>query len=188
MSMFFTSFLPLWITILFINIKSIVLNYENLYTEKIGILLILLATIVSVTILFSSKKVLKESDFTDYTIISTNPKNGVTSEYLLFYILPLFSFDFTVWDSVVQFVFCFLVLSFLCVRNNNVYANILFELLGYKFFDCEVKDLSELEEEKAETIRIIVISKDSSLPSQGGNSISIAPLNKPFYLVRSDRS
>ena len=45
--LYFTSFLPLWISIIFIDIKSMFENTENLWTEIISVFIIVLVGIVS---------------------------------------------------------------------------------------------------------------------------------------------
>ncbi|WP_243122233.1 hypothetical protein [Clostridium thermarum] len=178
--MFITSFIPLWITVLFINILSIINNSNNLYTEIIGIIAIFLMNIFSISVIFISLGSIQQSEYKAYKIIDAKQEKGITSEFLLSYVLPLFAFDFTRWDGVVQFLIYFIVLAFLCHRNNNVYANLIFELKKYKFYDCE---LLWVPEPNSKPIQAMVISKNN-LCSQKGNTIEIAPLNKPFYLMK----
>ena len=179
-AMFFTSFMPLWITILFIDTLNILREEQYLYTEYISIILILLGMIVSVIIIFNSIKVLADNTFKKYKIISVNQEKGITSEFLLSYILPLFAFDFTKWESVVEFLIYFSILSFLCIRNNNVYANLFFELRKYKFYSCEMIWMAEPD---TSPLQMIVISK-KPLCSYKDNIIKVASLNKPFYLEK----
>lgn len=179
-AMFFTSFLPLWITILFINIMSIYNNEINLYSEYIGAICIIVGLFISVIIIWGSMKSIKNSDFKKYKVIEASQEKGITSEFLLSYILPLFAFDFTKWDSVIQFIIYFGILAFLCIRNNNVYANLLFELKNYKFYTCE---LIWAPEPETKSIQVITISR-KNLCANKGNTIEIAPLNKPFYLTK----
>lgn len=50
-SMFFLSFIPLWITVIFIDGKSLIEGCENKYTEKISIILILLNVFICLIVL-----------------------------------------------------------------------------------------------------------------------------------------
>lgn len=179
-AMFYTSFLPLWITIVFINVKSIIENETSLYTEYISISCILLGLLFSSVIFLVATRSIKNVAYKKYRIIDATQEKGITSEFLLSYILPLFAFDFTKWDSVVQFIIYFSILAFLCIRNNNVYANLLFELKHYKFYSCE---LVWSPEPTTEPIQVIAIS-NKNLCANKGNTIEIASLNKPFYLVK----
>lgn len=130
--------------------------------------------------MFKSLGSIQPSEYKTYKVIDAKQEKGITSEFLLSYVLPLFAFDFTRWDGVVQFLIYFIVLAFLCYRNNNVYANIILELKKYKFYDCE---LIWSPEPNRKPIQAMVLSKNN-LHSQKGNTIEIATLNKPFYLMK----
>lgn len=138
--LYFTSFFPLWISILFIDIKSLSENTNNLWTERISICIILLISLISLLVLrftFSEKS--KEGS-TRVMVKNVKTEKTITSEYILSYIVPLFAFDFTKWDQVVLFLFLFLTLGFLCIRHSHFNVNILLEILNYKLFTCEVED------------------------------------------------
>lgn len=178
-AMFFTAFIPLWITVVFLDAMSISdKTNNNIGSEVIGIGCIVVGLLLSAIIIFCSMRGVKESDYAKYKILSVEQEKGITSEFLLSYILPLFAFDFTKWVSVVEFLIYFLILAFLCVRNNNVYANLLFEVKKYKFYTCEMQWVAEAD---ATPIPMTVISK-KPLTDHKGNTIEVAALNKPFYL------
>lgn len=179
-AMFFTSFLPLWISIIFIDILSIAKKNTNLYTEFISLICISIAIIFSAFVIYGSMNKIKQTDYSPYKIYTAAQEKGITSEFLISYILPLFAFDFTRWDSVIEFLIYFSILSFLCVRNNNVYANLIFELKNYKFYSCE---LLWTPEQQLKPIQVILIS-NINLCANKGNTIKVAILNKPFYLVK----
>lgn len=46
-SLFITSFLPLWISIIFIDVKSLICNGSNVYTEIVSIIVIVIANFFS---------------------------------------------------------------------------------------------------------------------------------------------
>lgn len=178
-AMFFTAFIPLWITVLFLDAMSIADKSNcNIGSEVIGISCIIIGLLLSAIIIFCSMRGVKDRDYAKYKILAVEQEKGITSEFLLSYILPLFAFDFTRWVSVVEFLIYFLILAFLCVRNNNVYANLLFEVKKYKFFTCEMQWVAEAD---ATPIQMTVISK-KPLTAHKGNTIEVAALNKPFYL------
>ena len=138
--LYFTSFLPLWLSILFIDVKSHFENTENLWTERISISIILLASLISlVVLLFAFAANLKEGSMKVMIKDAVDDKT-ITSEYLLSYILPLFAFDFTKWDQLVLFLVFFVTLGFLCIRHNHFSVNIWLEILNYKMFTCELED------------------------------------------------
>jgi len=178
MAIFYTSFIPLWFTILFIDGLSIYKNEQNLYTEWISIIVIILGLVLACLLIALTIKHANRLNCKKHKIISATQEKGVTSEFLLSYILPLFTFNFTEWDGVIQFLIYFSILAFLCVRNNNVYANLFFEVANYKFYSCECIWNSE---PNTAPIQMMIISK-KPLCSYVGNTIETTPLNKPFYL------
>lgn len=182
-AMFFTSFIPLWITVAFIDILSFVNGNPNPYTEIISLIFIIIGMIISILIIFGSMKELRKEEYRPYRICEVTQEKGITSEFLLSYILPLFAFNFEKWDGVVQFLIYFVILAFLCIRNNNVYANLLFEIKKYKFYSCE---LIWEPEPQTPPIQGMLISKDN-LCANKGNVINIASLNKPFYIAKTLR-
>lgn len=124
-AMFFTAFIPLWITVVFLDAMSIFDKAnKNIGAEVIDIGCIVVGLLSSTIIIFCSMRGVRENDYAKYKILSVEQEKGITSEFLLSYILPLFAFDFTKWVNVVEFLIYFLILAFLCVRNNNVYANL----------------------------------------------------------------
>lgn len=180
-AMFFTAFIPLWITVLFLDIMSIT-DESNSYigAEVIGIVCIVIGLFLSIIIIFCSMRGVQDRDYAKYKILSAEQEKGITSEFLLSYILPLFAFDFTRWVNVVEFLIYFSILAFLCVRNNNVYVNLLFEMKKYKFYTCEMQWIAEAN---TTPIPMMVISK-KPLTAYKGNTIEVAALNKPFYLSK----
>ena len=118
-SMYFLSFFPLWISVLFLDIKSIAEGKSHVWTEKISIILILGITLASLVILMVIIKSKNKNGSQIYTIVEATEEKTVTADFLLSYILPLFAFDFTVWDEVVQFLIFFVVFAFLSIRHNR---------------------------------------------------------------------
>lgn len=182
-AMFITSFIPLWITIIFQDTLNLFKTNSNLWTEIISISTIILLNILSALVILKSMSSIRLSEYQPFRVVEARQEKGITSEFLLSYVLPLFAFEFTQWDGVVQFLIYYVVLMFLCYRNNNVYANIVFELAKYKFYDCE---LQWKPEPNINPIKVMVISREN-LSSQKGNTIEIASLNKPFYVMKSSK-
>ena len=112
-SLFFLSFAPLWISVLFIDIKSIIEKQTGILTEKYTVLVILVLSLVSLVILMLSFNKKNTNGAQEFIIDSVEEEKAITAEYLLSYILPLFAFDFTVWHQVVLFLIFFFVLAFI---------------------------------------------------------------------------
>lgn len=153
--LFFLSFLPLWLSVTFIDIMSLLESLKNPWTEYISLFLMGLATLVSILVVVVQihyKKV--NADPIKPTIESAKKQRGVTAEYLLSYILPLFTFDFTRWEQVILFLIFFVTLSFLCLKHHYVYANIVLELCDYTCYDCT------LVKSSGNSFDAVVISKN----------------------------
>lgn len=149
LSLFFVSFMPLWISVLFVDIKSIFENQTNLWTEKISIVCILAFTFLSLCVLRRKLHSSGREGTRHYTVIKVKEEKTIATEYLLSYILPLFAFDFTLWNEVILFLIFFLTIGFLCINHNHFSVNIILELLRYRFYICTLKNDDGLEIEHA---------------------------------------
>jgi hypothetical protein len=136
---------------------------------------------IATFIVLKSLKVVesKSPDPGTYYIVSAQKIKGLTSEFLLAYILPFFAFDFTKLDSVILFLVYFLTLAFLCIRNDNIYANILLEIKGYHFYRCSLGENDQQEQEKP--IQKTILSK-RELDSKLGHLIEIYDWNEILTL------
>lgn len=148
LSLYHTSFLPLWISILFIDIKSILEHGDHLTTEIISVSCILISLLLAVVILLVALCTKGQEGSSQQTLISVKEEKSITAEYLLSYILPLFAFDFTQWDQVVLFLIFYLTLGFLCVRHNFFSVNIMLELAYFRFYCCRLKNEDNQETEQ----------------------------------------
>lgn len=173
--MFFLSFCPLWISVLFIDIKSIYDENLNLWTEVISISLIVIATIISLIVLLCELNPRNANNKQEYILASAKDEKTITAEYLLSYILPLFAFDFTVWHEVILFLIFFVVFAFLSIRHNHFSVNVILELMGYKFYSCELKN------EDGVSISKIVVCKET-LSAQIGGAISTRAINNEYVV------
>ena len=157
-NMFITSFLPLWISIVIANISSIIVsavekwkmgekflfNIKVILNDNfISIIVTLVVVIVFLVTIWNINRFIKDKNKNPNKpkIKITNAKraNKLSSEFLLAYILPMIAFDFTNLKSIILFVIYFGMLAFLCIRNNNVYTNILLELKGYRMYSCDLE-------------------------------------------------
>ncbi len=178
-SMYFLSFVPLWITVLFIDIKSLIEGGGDKWTEIISILGILLGVLTSLIILFVKFFVADDEKYV-LTIQEAKESKTITAEFLLSYILPLFAFDFTQWAEVVKFLIFFLIFGYLCIRHNNFSVNIVLEFMHYKMYECRLMNADGKEVERT------VISKDI-LSTRKGQDIQGEILNNEYYLDLYDK-
>lgn len=155
--MFVTSFIPLWMSIVIIDVWNVISiaskNWSNqklfdnirsiLYVGKIeliSIIIILAVMCISISGINSfMRRISNPKDKSSGKILKATKANKLSSEFLLAYILPMIAFDFSDLQNVVLFLLYFAVLAFLCIRNNNIYTNILLEFKGYKMYNCDIE-------------------------------------------------
>ena len=81
-AMFFTAFIPLWITVVFLDAMSVSdKTNNNIGSEVIGIGCIVVGLLLSAIIIFCSMRGVKESDYAKYKILSVEQEKGITSEF-----------------------------------------------------------------------------------------------------------
>lgn len=176
-SLFYLSFTPLWITIVFNNILNIFQEDANLWTEKISIGAIILVFLFSYFILNCFLKSKNNDNIECYLLKIVKEKKFLTVDYLLSYILPLFAFDFTIWHEVISFLIFFTTFGFLCIHHNYFSVNIILELLRYKIYQCE------LETEDNVKIHKNIISKNE-LNGHVNMQIKAQKINNEYFIER----
>ncbi|MBQ4439305.1 hypothetical protein II898_10580 [bacterium] len=152
-SMLFLSLLPLWISILIIDIVKIYRLSPNIYTEITSFFSILLCFIISIGVFVFNRS--KKQTAIKYKIFSVSELKMNTAEYISAYILPILAFNFTLWLDTLLFLIFFFTLFFLYSRHNYFPANIFLELCGYKAFLCKIENT-----QTRVTIERTIISKD----------------------------
>lgn len=174
-SLYFLSFMPLWVSVVFTNLKSIFTAKINLYTEYISIFLIVCGLTLSLACIKSNLKNsgLEGADL--FILKNCNKHKTITAEFLLSYILPLFAFDFTLWDKVILFLIFFVTLGYLCIKHNYFSANIVLELLNFSVYHCEVENTDK----KVLSVNII---SNNQLTLLSEDKFHAKTLNNDFYL------
>ena len=199
--MFVTSFIPLWVSIIIIDIWNIVKSIVNtrncgrrFIDNLISILcdnIIQLASIVIISVMlivsiigvnsFLKKKLTKgEKQRPKCRVEKATKANKLSSEFLLAYILPMIAFDFGKLQNVVLFIIYFSVLAFLCIRNNNIYTNVLLEMKGYRIYTCDIN--CKVIEDNHTYHDSIVISKND-LTQEVGNDIPYWDFENYIYII-----
>ncbi len=198
--MFVTSFIPLWLSIVVLdawNIVSLALEkwddkrkmLENLKNILCSSSVQVISVIVIAFLLISSIAGINSFLKKKLTIKSTHPKgtvkkatkaNKLSSEFLLAYILPMIAFDFGDPQKLVLFLIYFLVLASLCIRNNNIYTNILLEFKGYHIYTCDFECMVANENHIYHDS--IVISK-IDLTQEEGNEVPYWDFENYIYIT-----
>ena len=175
MSLYYISFAPLWVSVLFIDIKSIVENSEKVCAETIGVTAILVLSLICLSILFFELFANKKEGTNRYEIKSVKEEKSITAEYLLSYILPLFAFDFTTWEGVILFMIFFVTLGFLCIKHNYFSVNVVLEIMNFGFYACVLENEDNIPVEK------LIISR-RKLNGCIGDNIYLKAINNDFSL------
>ena len=177
-SMFVTSFMPLWISILIIDFLSIYdQNNGNKITEIVCVSVILLLNLTSFIIMKRWLKRAGKSASEELVVVEAKENKTISAEYLLSYILPLFAFDFKTWHSVILFSVFFCTLSFVCVRHNHISLNIVLEIMGYSQYECLLKK----EDVETEISRIVLTKV--RLNTWRGRLVKVNHLNNEIGLI-----
>lgn len=174
-SLYFTSFTPLWLSVLFIDIKSCIENSQTTVIEFYSIIVILIIWLISILIIKMVLFSKYEEGTTRFILNSVKEEKSIASEYLLSYILPLFAFDFTKWDSVILFLIFFVTLAFLCIRHNYFSVNIVLEVLKYQVYTCKIENDDQI------SVTTSIISR-KNLMAKKGEEIRLKALNNEYKL------
>ena len=200
--MLITSFIPLWISIIIIygyNLINYIINcnlpYKNLMEylsnlffnniiEFIGILILI---IVSFNSIHGINKFLREQKNSrnkqSGKLLKTKKIKTLSSDFLLAYILPMTAFDFSSVRDIILFIVYFTLLAWICLRNNNIYTNILLEIKGYKMYECDIQ-CTVLNQATTYSDSLVISQKD--LTMQINNNVDFWDFENYIYLVLGD--
>lgn len=180
--LFITSFLPLWISIIFMNIWKVLayinekadgklkkeyFSYKNILKvvldNKIEFIFSMILFILFCYSAYNLYIFLKENERSSNNplgkIVKVSRAHNLGSDFLVAYILPMIAFDFSSLRDVILFSLIFITLGFLCIRNENVYTNIFLELvLRYQMFYVDLEKDS-FEENGFKKENILFLSK-----------------------------
>lgn len=178
LSLFYTSFLPLWISIIFIDVCSLLKSQSNQYTEIISIACISLILIFSSIILLLAFKEMDNSTYSEYDLKQAVEEKTISIDILASIVLPLIAFDFTKWNQTILFMIYFSAFCFLSLRHNYFPSNILLEIFGYRIYECKLKDLNDVVIEKQ------LLSKQR-LNGFIGQKLTIVRLNNQIWYLKA---
>lgn len=176
--MFYLSFFPLWLSIVFIDIKSIIQNSSNLWTEWSSLICMTIGFVMSWSVLWYT---IHTKSIGTHTFILKEAKEEkiISTEFLLSYVLPLFAFDFTKWDQVVLFLIFYITMNFLCIRHNYFSVNIVLEFLNYRFYNCVIENEDKIQ------IETRIISRNR-LNILLGQSLNLKSINNEYRIDFSE--
>ena len=82
-SLYYISFLPLWLSILFVDVKNCVENRNNLWTEKIGIICVIVFLCLCLGNVFVELHITTKKYTVPVTLKQAKEEKSLTTEYLL---------------------------------------------------------------------------------------------------------
>ncbi|WP_044932800.1 hypothetical protein [Oribacterium sp. NK2B42] len=172
-AMYYLSFLPLWISIIIIDIISIVRNDGNLWTERISVPAVIIGIIICLVVAYKWINEKGTQNRETYIIERAREERFVTAEFLMTYVLPLFAFEFTQWDGMMLFLLFFGIFWFLVYRHKYFCTNLALEICGYRVYECELKSGNQ-------TIIKRVVSR-KELDGMGGKTIRTRKFNNDYH-------
>ncbi len=174
--LFYLSFSPLWLSILFVDITSIIENKKNIYSEIVGIVLITLLLLISSAILFFQLRYFKKRKYkTKKTIYYATKDKSLIPSFIFTFALPLCTFDFTLWKDCILFFIFFVPITYICIKNNIVFPNIVLLLFRYNFYNCK------FENDEKQTMKT-VISKSKLDVAKIGDEILVKQINNNIVI------
>lgn len=136
LSVFFVSYTPLWLSIAYIDLMNVFYHKTpSPWTEIVSVVCICIAYLISVPNMVLTMRKLGKENSEQLQIKSVSEQKTASLEYMLSFVLPMFAFEFTQWETVILFILYFAVLSYLTLKHNLLVANIVFEVLHYQFYD-----------------------------------------------------
>jgi hypothetical protein len=175
LSLWFLNLLPLWIVVVFRDVRSILADSGNVGAEWCGIIGGALGLLFSFG--FVCWCLYIKGNESDSTLKSAIEMKALTAESLLMYVFPMVAFDFCRWEGLLEFLVFFIIVAVLCVRQRIITGNVVLVLLGFRFYRCELDNFQEF----------IVITRDN-LAGEEGKAISYISLsNNEVVLVRKKK-
>ena len=170
----FLNFLPLWVVVLFIDIRSITKG-GCVGTEYLSIGAIILGMVLSLIVVVVG--LLRKQDFTtdEYLLVRYDECRAVAAEMLLTYVLPLAVFKFTLWFEVLEFLVFFGVVFLLSCRHRAAFAGVFLELIGYRCYCCKLKLWKQGKPVTGSLVQRYVLIKQ---PLNGTECTGIRQVNK----------
>ncbi len=175
-SLYYLAYLPLWASIVFIDLINIIdNNNSNIYTEIISVCIIIALLLISIIAVIIKLQFCKKENSIEYEILSSKEKKTETATFLLSYILPLSAFDFTKWTGVCLFLISFSTFLYLMDKYNIFCANIFLETRRFKFYECDIMSNDGV------VAKTVILSRQA-LTLKIGERILLKPLNNEIRM------
>lgn len=183
------SFLPLWCLMVVRMGFSVWRNKGGLYSEWVGIIILLVMIGLSILIVGWSRKKQFYGSACVGDVINVREQKTVTIKFILENVLPLFVFDCTTFDGLISILVYFLLVGSLSVKHRHFQANIWLEWLGYTFYEGDLVDKKVIPDTPSLKRKVVVVSEEDPVGNifrQDAN-MRLCKVNNEVVLAESER-
>lgn len=118
----------------------------------------------------------RRTTYNKFTLLHAEEEKKIPLEFILSTVLPMVSFDFTLWFQVVLFLIFFFSIGYISIRHHIMFTNPYFEINKYNIYECRIRNI-----DKVENTKLIVANENLVLLK--GKEIRIKPLNNQYSIM-----
>ena len=175
----FLAFTPLWLSALVVCGDSIVRRLQPIGTEiTLSICIVVMLIISGVETWRAFNNVSPIDELGERILLRFEKQRTITSDFILACVLPLYTFDFTRWCSVLQFMFVMGSILILYAKYYGFPPNVVLEVCKYSCFKCEFTDGKER----------YVLARSLPTPDKTGSKIRLQALSDSVFIYRASKS
>lgn len=178
--LFLSSYTPLFIIFIFQILShsfanaNTITSFINNDTSYLIYFLIIIVILPNIFVLWYTRSRASIGNSKTITISYKEELNTVYIDYLITYIVPFLSFDYSnIWD-VASLLLLLSIICYIYINSNLLYVNIIFNLFGYNLF--KIKDANQNE------YMLISVNKKILL----NNKIKIKSISDNFVIEVKD--
>lgn len=175
LSLYLSSFIPLWVAITVKDLQSMFNNVALNRAEIVSTITLLIVSALSLLDIQIEIDKLKSHSLKRTIETVRKDKNSIAETlfcFALMYCLPLIVFNFTTFVGCMQFAIAFFIMSFICLKHNVLFPNVVLLLFGFAPYKIK------FEHGKSEKI---VYSRNRSLAASSGKDIAVYQLNNEVF-------
>lgn len=183
------AFLPLWCLMIVQMSISVWRNRGGLYSEWIGIIILLSMIGLSVLIVGWSRKKQFYGSACVGDVINVREQKTVTVKFILENVLPLFVFDCRTFDGLISILVYFLLVGSLSVRHRHFQANIWLEWFGYTFYEGDLVGKEVISDTPSLKRKVVIVSEEDPSGNifRQGENMRLYRVNNEVILAESER-
>ena len=141
LSMYYMSFVPLWISVVIMDAKSLWYDNTNYpLIEYISLGCIIICSAISFLVMRKGLKAANVQNRNQAELKEVKEEKFLIAEFFMAYIIPLFAFDFTQWEGVVLFLIFYGFFGWQCITHKYLCVNVVLDMMGYKIYECKLND------------------------------------------------